>query len=926
MDTMIAFMGLLMLVVVIGSVCGLVALTQIGELKRQLAHLQRQLKAAPGAMGAAAAKETPPQTPPESATAAKDSAASATAGETASAAESAAAKTAQSTASITTKPPAKAMAKPSAATTLEPAATSVATPAAEPQEASYQDANDSILPPKDPATPGLWQRFTAQFKEHWMVWIGALALAFGGIFFVSYSLEAGLLSVTARLVLGAAFGLLLLVGAEYVHRKFYRDSEAQYAMIAYVPAALAAGGYISLFALTALALVSYKLLSPGSAFVMLTLVSVAASWTALRYGPLLAIIGMLGAYSVPLWVSTGSSNYLELVIFLSVLTLNLTFVVRKVRRMWLWYSIWALHLLWLLLIAVDIPREHAMAMVVFVPISVVLLIMIPRLGFSFSQLEHRVWSFKSLVLQKPDHALLLVIFGATVLFSSGQEMAVLSVQFWLLSALFAVAALLNTRWQLWPILSAVLLALLLDQPYPMNVDLNHDGLLMFHGALGQAQIAMVAFLVYGSVFASRSPRHMGFSFIAGGAVLVPLVLAYLALPQVWLDDVKWFWVIELLLAGAFLVFLANRTRNKAQQMIYWCAINAHLAFAATLVLGTHALTLALALQVVLMTYLSKRFAQPIPSWLLKALVTVVAGRLTILWIDPSYGNGLSEPSLWLYPSVAALFTLGYRFFASEGLKPWLLGVILHVLALWVSALTSYALVGHTIHLEDLSLLEKLVLSINWGLLGCVYLYRAKAAQTMAQYYTIGAYLLLGAAALLQSQLWLEYNPWFDRVPMGESLLSSYAWLYYFAPAGIGAWLGYQLRQSQASLSRVLFGATGFYLFVGINALVRQYWQGPIIALSMGVEDAELYSYSVIWLLLGAALVAVSLTLNKLLIQRVGVALLALVIAKVFLVDMANLTGLLRALSFIGLGLALVGLGALFKWLQRQHMPSEQTSG
>ncbi|WP_105188139.1 DUF2339 domain-containing protein [Pseudoalteromonas sp. T1lg48] len=920
MDTMIAFIGLLMLVVVIGSVCGLIALTQIGELRRQLAQLQQQLKSAPGARADLAGKEAAPQAPPEaspkapSVVTARSSAATAKSADSAAASATVTAKVESVTMSTT-----KSVTTSSTKTAVEPSTSP-------PKGAAPKPEDDAPTVPVGPVIPSVWQRFSAQVKEHWMVWIGALALAFGGIFFVSYSLEAGLLSVTARLALGAAFGLLLLASAEYVHRKFYRDSEAQYAMIAYVPAALAAGGYISLFALTALALVSYKLLTPGSAFVMLTLVSVAASWTALRYGPLLAVVGMLGAYSVPLWVSTGAAKYLELVIYLSVLTLNLTFVVRKVRRMWLWYSIWALHLLWLLVIAVDIPRSQAMAMVVFVPISLVLLIMIPRLGFLLSQLEHRVWSFKSLVLQKPDHALLLAIFGATVMFSSGQEMAVLSVQFWLLSALFAVAALLNTRWQLWPVLSVVLLALLLDQSYPVHADLNHDGLLMFHGALGQAQIAMVAFLAFGSVFASRSPQHMGFSFIAGGAVLVPLVLAYLALPQAWLDDVKWFWVLELLLGAAFLVFLANRTRNRLQQMIYWCAINAHLAFAATLVLGTHALTLALALQVLLMTYLSKRLAQPIPSWLLKALVTLVAARLTLLWIEPPLSAQLSDPSLWLYPSVAVLFALSYRFFASESLRPWLLGVILHVLALWVSALTSYALVGHGFDLNNLSLLEKLVLSINWGLLGSVYLYRAKAAQSMAQFYTIGACILLGIAALLQSQLWLEHNPWLSAVPMGESLLTSYAWLYYFLPAVIGVWLSYQLRPIQPSLSRVLLAAVGLYLFVFINALVRQYWQGPLIELSKGVEDAELYSYSVIWLLLGAAVVAVSLTLNKLALQRVGVALLALVIAKVFLVDMANLTGLLRALSFIGLGLALVALGALFKWLQRQHTPLERTSG
>ena len=44
------------------------------------------------------------------------------------------------------------------------------------------------------------------------------------------------------------------------------------------------------------------------------------------------------------------------------------------------------------------------------------------------------------------------------------------------------------------------------------------------------------------------------------------------------------------------------------------------------------------------------------------------------------------------------------------------------------------------------------------------------------------------------------------------------------------------------------------------------------------------------------------------------AVVTLTIAKVFLVDMAALTGIFRALSFIGLGVVLVGIGWLYQRL------------
>ena len=54
------------------------------------------------------------------------------------------------------------------------------------------------------------------------------------------------------------------------------------------------------------------------------------------------------------------------------------------------------------------------------------------------------------------------------------------------------------------------------------------------------------------------------------------------------------------------------------------------------------------------------------------------------------------------------------------------------------------------------------------------------------------------------------------------------------------------------------------------------------------------------------------------IYRVGIGLLGLVIAKLFLVDMSDLDGLLRVASFMGLGLSLLGLSYLHQRIQRSR--------
>jgi uncharacterized membrane protein len=58
--------------------------------------------------------------------------------------------------------------------------------------------------------------------------------------------------------------------------------------------------------------------------------------------------------------------------------------------------------------------------------------------------------------------------------------------------------------------------------------------------------------------------------------------------------------------------------------------------------------------------------------------------------------------------------------------------------------------------------------------------------------------------------------------------------------------------------------------------------------------------------------AAGIRLGQRTVRLAALGVVALVVAKVFLLDMGNLDGLWRVLSFLGLGLSLIGLGAVFR--------------
>ena len=81
--------------------------------------------------------------------------------------------------------------------------------------------------------------------------------------------------------------------------------------------------------------------------------------------------------------------------------------------------------------------------------------------------------------------------------------------------------------------------------------------------------------------------------------------------------------------------------------------------------------------------------------------------------------------------------------------------------------------------------------------------------------------------------------------------------------------------------------------------------------------------SIAWLALSVILIAIGMATRDRALRLVGLILLTLTVLKLFLIDAAALEGILRILSFLGLGIALIGVGKLYaKVLLAEAKPAE----
>ena len=155
-----------------------------------------------------------------------------------------------------------------------------------------------------------------------LVRVGSIVLLFGAGFLLKYAAEHSHLSIQVRMI-GIVLGALLMIGIGWR----LRASRPAYAM------ALQGGGlgllYLTIYASYRL----YDLLAPGQALILLALVAAAGIAMAVVYDALwLAILSFAGGFLAPLLASTGSGNHVALFSWYAVLNVGIAILA--------WHKAW----------------------------------------------------------------------------------------------------------------------------------------------------------------------------------------------------------------------------------------------------------------------------------------------------------------------------------------------------------------------------------------------------------------------------------------------------------------------------------------------------------------------------------------------------------------------------------------------------------
>lgn len=739
-------------------------------------------------------------------------------------------------------------------------------------------------------TPAWAPALFIRVKDNWMVWLGGVSVGLAGIFMVSHSIALGLIGPVQQFLLALITGIALHAGAEFLRRR-HRGTDQIFA-------ALAGGGSITLYAALLAGVHHFQLISQTAALAGLTIASLATLWLALIHGPLLAIMGLSGAYLVPILLGGEGGSVPFLLGYSFLITISSLLLMRYVFRNWLWYSTLTGALVWWLITTTSSPTEAAIAWY--------LAALFPAFGYLPGK--------DRLTAEKMREAFLpiLACWGLSIAAQPDQIPFFWS---WLL-ILPATILIPQSRKQLWYLpWAAVLLSASGWLGYRVE---TLDDALSLRPFVAGYEAGLVGYLVAAVILtvslALWQWRHNGGSrrwvSLCLLAPLVWLTLGWLLLHGYGTSGAWALWTF--LLGGLYgMTAWQLERRNIGRLAVVFAILAAHISYslAAVMWLREASLTLALSVQFISLAWLARRYDMPELYWLLKIALALVVARLTVNpWIADY--SATTHWSLWTYGGATVCAIIACRLTArDQAMRPWLEAASLHLLVLFLGTELRYWLYDGDIFARRFTMTEATLNTLLWGALSITYMIRAGASESLAWLYRWFARALLVLAGLSYLSLVTYHNPWWGHHTVGNTPIFNLLLLAYAAPPLLAVVIGQFPRLAPP---RWLFAiaAGGFLLFTGLE--IRHLWQGADLSLSYGISEGELYTYSGVGLLYAIAAIIYSTSAHKAVLYKAGMALLGLVIAKIFLIDMAGLQGLWRVAAFMGLGLALLGLAWMYR--------------
>ncbi|RWM83812.1 MAG: DUF2339 domain-containing protein [Mesorhizobium sp.] len=769
----------------------------------------------------------------------------------------------------------------------------------------------------------------------WAVWVGGIALALGGLFLIRYTIEAGIFGPGVRLSMAAMLGLVLVAVGEFIRRTGFRVP-VQGVAGAYIPAILTAAGAFILFGTVYAAHGVYGFIGPALAFTLLGAIGVATIAAALVHGQALAGIGLLGAVVTPMLVASQAPNPWALFGYLAIV-LAATGVIARLRD---WKLLMAAAFvgtgLWTILYMTDAPGTN-LPVILFinaVTLAVLALVWLGRRGGEAEPARGFDWPSIAPGFFVGLSAMALFVDPA---YAAGDALPGAA----LIAALVAVAlyrplalALLHAAG-----LATVLVYLGIIPPTSVASDfsggvLDVEGLpaavadtlmlrigiflgLMFIGAgfwaarkfAASAQIRAASWAAWGAVAPLVILLALWFTF---GNLDRDLVYAAVAALLVVVFAAGGEWIARgeesPLQGGAAVSFALAGAAVAALLMIY-------MAFGAgwtTILLGAAAIVPALA---------TRWRAYPVLGWISVGAVIAVLGRVafdpTIVgaeflsttpvfnWLLPGYG----------VPALAFGFAAWQLARTTNG-RPRLAmeaGAALFAL-LTVAILVRHAMHGGVIDTGAITLAEQAIYTlIAIGAGAILVAIDMRSPSSVLRYGSLAAGVV--SVAFIVIQHFVALNPLFTDESTGRIVVFNLLFLAYLLPAAAAGGLALYTRDVRPKWYAAMLALVAALLaFAYATLSVRRLFKGEFIGLWSGLGQLETYTYSALWLIIGVALLTAGVWLKSQVLRIASAALISVAVLKVFLFDMSELEGVLRALSFIGLGAVLIGIGLFYQRL------------
>ena len=848
-------------------------------------------------------------------------------------------------------PLARTAAAPAASSTLpEQAAPTIAPETPEPvAEATSQAAAEPLAPqpsiepetpaaaPATPAIPETKPGLEERLGTRWVVWVGGLTLALGGLFLVRYSIEAGLLGPSMRVFFGGLFALALLLAGEWTRRKEQISSIAPLP-IANIPAILTAAGTAVAFGTVFASYALYGFLAPASAFILLGLVAMGTLAAALLHGPALAGLGVVGAFVTPMLVSSDQPDFWALYIYVAVVTAA-SFALARMR-MWRWLAITTIVLgvLWTL-VAMGVPgllSPHAFSIIAGFALAAALVVS----GFLFgpaaepgkvepiSSVSLGAYLLTATILvvsyRHADASMIVfaILIAATIVIAWRTDAAT--------GTLPAAAVFVGLVFLSWVVRSNPEWLVVPGGAIPGIGEAAIDGSVNTH--LVAAFAFAAGFGIAGFLAQGRSANATVPVIWSAVGVATPLALLVATYARIaHLDRSIPFAIVAVILAGLFAYATEILTRREARPgqaiaaALFATGTLAALSLALTFALDKGWLTIALALMSLATAWVSLQRPVPFLRWLAAILAVIVVARIGY---EPRIaGNDVGTTPIfnWLlygYGVPALAFWVGSSYLRRRGDDAPLRMV--ESAAILFTVLLAFMEIRHLVNNGD-------VYRINTGLTEvalqvCTLLAMAIGLERLRVHtgsivHNVGAVVLtIIACVFVVFGLFLLEMPVIWPHNVGGSFINLLL-LAYALPALLMLALSYTVAgRRTAGYANTLAGFALVLALVYVTLQIRRFFHGPV--LSRGITtDAEQYTYSLAWLAFGVVLLVVGLVFASQRARLASAVVIGLTVLKAFLFDMSNLTGVWRALSFMGLGLVLVAIGWLYQRILFKQRPA-----